>query len=194
MAHFVDREPRREVRLDARIYGDAGIADAVIGNVSAHGLMLRTSKAPERRSFVEVRRCGACVVGRVMWSGGDRCGVFFRDEIDIDALCRQDCARARLLEDALRALNIVKGDVVLAVLCRFDLARWAMHNEPKTSSYEVLIDGQGPEPMPLESHSPANVLCWAERQNIKSAFEIRQEGRRLARVQYLPSHVWLISP
>lgn len=69
-----------------------------------------------------------------------------------------------------------------------------MHNEPKTSSYEVLIDGQGPEPMPLQSESPATVLCWAERQNIKSAFEIRQEGRRLAKVQYLPSHVWLISP
>lgn len=90
MAHFVDREPRQDIRLDARIYGDEGIADVVIENISAQGLMLQASRPPERRSFVEVRRQGVCVVGRVMWSGRERCGVFSRKEIDIDALCRQD--------------------------------------------------------------------------------------------------------
>ena len=86
MTRFVDREPRQEVWLQVRVHGDDGWSDAVIGNACSRGLMLQSARTPGRRSFVEIRRQNVCIVGRVVWSRGGRCGIVTQDRVDIEAL------------------------------------------------------------------------------------------------------------
>lgn len=83
MAHYVDRELRHQVRLDARVRSEEGWSDAVIANVSSRGLMLQAVTPPPRRSYIEIRRGGICIVGRVMWSRDGRCGVLTQTAIDV---------------------------------------------------------------------------------------------------------------
>ena len=80
------REERRTIMLQARLRADDGWCEATIANVSPRGVMIRCASPPERSNVVEIRHRGLCIVGRVMWSRGSRCGIRTQDPIDIDSL------------------------------------------------------------------------------------------------------------
>ncbi|MEA1071601.1 PilZ domain-containing protein [Sphingomonas sp. LY160] len=80
------REPRSKVMLKARMRVASAWHDACILNLSSRGLMLQTSKPPERNSYLEIRRGPHVIVARVMWSSGHRVGLKAQDELSIDDL------------------------------------------------------------------------------------------------------------
>jgi hypothetical protein len=75
-----------------------GWRDVTIGNVSSRGLMIRGISLPPRGTFVEVRHRSVCVVGRIVWSHGARCGIRTQDVVDIAALLSQSPIQPRKAE------------------------------------------------------------------------------------------------
>ena len=80
------REPRKPVRIGARLKGGQGWRDVVIRNVSARGVMGECGTAPARGDYVELR-CGAYViVARVAWAHGGHFGAQAQDLIALPDL------------------------------------------------------------------------------------------------------------
>jgi hypothetical protein len=89
------REVRRTTFLRARIRTAHGWSDVTIGNVSSRGLMLQAGASLQRNCFIEIRHGNACIVGRIVWARGVKCGVRTQDAVDIAALLsRARAARA----------------------------------------------------------------------------------------------------
>jgi hypothetical protein len=65
---------------------DQGWSDVTIANVSSRGLLLQSTHPLQRNSFIEVRHRSVCIVGRVVWTHGSKCGVRTQDAIDIAGL------------------------------------------------------------------------------------------------------------
>jgi len=82
------REPREEVRISVRFVADAGWADAEIQNVSSSGLMAVSPCPPSQGSYVEIRREGYSIVGRVVWSSSNSFGLQAREKIVLAELAR----------------------------------------------------------------------------------------------------------
>ena len=82
------REPRTEVRIGVRFVAEAGWADAEVRNISDGGLMAVSAAAPCQGSYVEIRREGYSIVGRVIWSSGTRFGLQARERINLAELSR----------------------------------------------------------------------------------------------------------
>jgi hypothetical protein len=80
------RDPRRQTLLRAQVRGDGGWAEAIVCNVSAHGLMLRGEELPRRGAFIEIASGPLIVAGQVRWALPGRCGVRTREAIDVAAL------------------------------------------------------------------------------------------------------------
>lgn len=72
--------------LKARIRGDCGWSDAVISNVSRHGVGLKGGNLPERGSYIEICTGPSRVVGQVRWSCDSTCGVITSEVLDISLL------------------------------------------------------------------------------------------------------------
>src|SRR5688572_7701902 len=89
------REKRISVIEPVRLRCDEGWLDATIGNVSSRGVMLRGSSLPPKGSFIEVRHGSQVLVGRVVWSRSNACGVRTQDVIDIPALLCRDHVQPR---------------------------------------------------------------------------------------------------
>lgn len=83
MNRITPRDPRHLARLSAQLRKDHGWHDVIIGNVSARGIMLKCPHPPLRGTFIEVRHRGASVIGWVVWSKRDRCGVRTQDRADL---------------------------------------------------------------------------------------------------------------
>jgi hypothetical protein len=86
MTQLKPREERRPAFLRARIRTDHGWSDVTIANVSSRGLMLQASAELRRNCFVEIRHGRVCMVGRIVWTQGAKCGVRTQDAVDIAAL------------------------------------------------------------------------------------------------------------
>ena len=80
------REERRPTFLRARLRTEHGWSDVTIGNVSSRGLLLQCTVPLQRNCFVEVRHGEACIVGRIVWARGAKCGVRTQDRIDVAGL------------------------------------------------------------------------------------------------------------
>ena len=80
------REERRNIFLRARLRSEHGWADVTIGNVSSRGLMLHCTAPLQRNSFIEVRHRSVCIVGRVVWASGAKCGVRTQDSVAVGEL------------------------------------------------------------------------------------------------------------
>jgi hypothetical protein len=94
------REERRTTFLRARIRTEHGWSDVTIANVSSRGLMLQSVRPLQRNCFVEVRHGTACIVGRIVWARGAKCGLRTQDAIDVAGLLsRAPAKRARAGED-----------------------------------------------------------------------------------------------
>ena len=79
------REERIAILIRARMRGANEWCDVTICNYSSRGLMLRCMSAPPRGTIVEVRHRCECIIGRVVWSHGNRCGVRTRDPINLSS-------------------------------------------------------------------------------------------------------------
>lgn len=80
------RDPRRSTFVKVHVRSDAGWSEAVVCNVSAHGMMLRGDGLPKRCSFVEISSGKVAFAGQVRWSLAGRCGVRTREVVNIAAL------------------------------------------------------------------------------------------------------------
>ncbi|WP_196795293.1 hypothetical protein [Porphyrobacter sp. AAP82] len=58
----------------------------MILNVSQRGLLASSSTPPPRGHYVEIRKGGVVIIGRVAWSGNQVFGVRTQDEIDVPGL------------------------------------------------------------------------------------------------------------
>lgn len=80
------REPRRKVRIKARMRLDGVWGDVCICNISSRGLLLQTCAAPPRGTYVELFRGQHIIVARVVWAADRQFGVHTQDRINIDAV------------------------------------------------------------------------------------------------------------
>ena len=80
------RESRQKVMIKARMLDGAAWQDVCILNCSLHGLGIQSARAPQRGSYVEIRRGRQTIVARVAWSKGHRAGLRSQDPIFIAAL------------------------------------------------------------------------------------------------------------
>jgi hypothetical protein len=56
--------------------------------------MLRCVETPANGTFIEVRLHSICIVGRVIWSHGDRCGIRTQDKVHLALPPGRDIARS----------------------------------------------------------------------------------------------------
>ena len=89
MGSLKPREERRKTYLRARLRTDRGWSDVTIGNVSSRGLLIQCMTPLPRNSFIEVRHRNQCIVGRIVWTHGAKCGVRTQDLVDIAGLLSQ---------------------------------------------------------------------------------------------------------
>ena len=75
------REPRLNVMIQARVRIGASWNDACILNLSSRGMLVRAPTAPDRGSYLEIRRGNHVIVARVVWSNADRFGVYTQDPV-----------------------------------------------------------------------------------------------------------------
>jgi hypothetical protein len=103
MGSLKPREERRKTVLRARLRTDRGWSDVTIGNVSSRGLMLQCMTPLPRNSFIEVRHRHLCIVGRIVWTHGVKCGVRTQDAVDIAGLLSQAPQKRRAPGEDRRA-------------------------------------------------------------------------------------------
>lgn len=77
------REQRRRVMLPARMRGKCGWSDACILNMSSRGMLVYSKGTADPGAFVEIRRGGQLVVGRVVWRENQRMGLHSQDPVRI---------------------------------------------------------------------------------------------------------------
>ena len=80
------RENRQKVMIKARMLNGTAWQDICILNCSLHGLGIQSPTAPQRGSYVEIRRGRQTIVARVAWSKGHRAGLRSQDPIFVGAL------------------------------------------------------------------------------------------------------------
>jgi hypothetical protein len=95
MGSLKPREERRKTAVRARLRTDRGWSDVTIGNVSSRGLLLLCVTPLPRNSFIEVRHHSVCIVGRIVWTHGVKCGVRTQDTVDIAGLLSQTPQKRR---------------------------------------------------------------------------------------------------
>jgi hypothetical protein len=90
------------VTLPARMRSASGWSDACILNISSRGLLIYSRTPAEPGSYVEIRRDGRLVVGRVVWRQNQRMGLSSPDPIHID-----DIVNAKSVAADVRSANRV---------------------------------------------------------------------------------------
>jgi hypothetical protein len=83
------REPRRSVLIRARMRIDGVRVDVCILNISSRGLLLQSSAAPSRATYIEIFCGSLTIVGRVVWSKNRRFGIQTQDRLNVDAVVEQ---------------------------------------------------------------------------------------------------------
>lgn len=91
--------------LKARLRLPGGWSDGCILNVSSRGMMVQTSSAPAKGSYLEVRRNANVIIGRVVWSTKHRFGIRTQDNVDLDALERPPSEDAPSQTDAAQPIE-----------------------------------------------------------------------------------------
>lgn len=86
MAEEPARDSRRNTFLKVQVRSDSGWSEAIVCNVSSHGMMLRGEDLPGRGSFIEIVGGKVSLAGHVRWSLAGRCGIRTREVIDLAAL------------------------------------------------------------------------------------------------------------
>jgi hypothetical protein len=89
--------------IAARMRNGDAWSDANILNLSSRGLLLHAAKPPSRGSYVEVRRGGHVIIGRVIWANTDRFGVRPQDALAIDSLIANASPKGQVANDSAGA-------------------------------------------------------------------------------------------
>lgn len=80
------RDRRQRIIVSASMNAGGNESPVVILNVSQRGLLASSSSPPPRGHYVEIRKGGIIIVGRVIWSGNQTFGVRTQDNIDFPSL------------------------------------------------------------------------------------------------------------
>lgn len=88
------REQRKITFVKAYLASDGDWLEVQIGNISAHGMMLKCANPPAVGSTVMIRRRAAGATGVVQWVQGRRCGINCAQEIDQDAFVAESARAA----------------------------------------------------------------------------------------------------
>jgi hypothetical protein len=80
------RDPRVTVHLPARMRIGGAWVDVSIRNLSARGLMAKSTADVAQRTYVELHRGTQIIVGRVVWSRDGHFGLRAQDHIDINGM------------------------------------------------------------------------------------------------------------
>lgn len=88
------RDPRQTIFLKVNIRSRHGWTEAIVCNVSAHGMMLRGDQLPGRGSFIEIASGPVALAGQVRWSLAGRCGIRTREVVNLSALLGEQAAAA----------------------------------------------------------------------------------------------------
>lgn len=83
------REARYTVLIPARMHAGATWADVVIHNLSAHGALIACDDAPDRGTYVDIRRGRQSIVGCVVWRKDRFFGIRAQGTIDIAAISNE---------------------------------------------------------------------------------------------------------
>lgn len=80
------RDRRQRIIVPARMNAGGRELPVMILNVSQRGMLASSSTPPPRGHYVEIRKGGVVIVGRVAWSGNQVFGVRTQDDIDFLSL------------------------------------------------------------------------------------------------------------
>lgn len=70
-------------------------SDGCIHDVSDKGVLVSSTSPPSIGTYVDIRRGTLVIIGRVVWSGGNRFGVRTQDPVDIAALINEPVLKTR---------------------------------------------------------------------------------------------------
>jgi hypothetical protein len=80
------REPRQVTATPARLNSDGRWQDVCIRNISSRGMMVEAQNPPPRGHYLEVRKGGHVIVGRVVWATGYHVGIVTQDRLEVSAV------------------------------------------------------------------------------------------------------------
>jgi hypothetical protein len=80
------REPRQVTATPARLNSDGRWQDICIRNISSRGMMVEVQNPPPRGHYLEVRKGGHVIVGRVVWSTGSHVGIVTQERLEVAAV------------------------------------------------------------------------------------------------------------
>jgi hypothetical protein len=80
------RDRRQRIIVPARMNAGGRELPVMILNVSQRGVLASSSTPPPRGHYVEIRKGGVVIIGRVAWSGNQVFGVRTQDDIDFSSL------------------------------------------------------------------------------------------------------------
>lgn len=103
------REPRRTTFLKVNIRSDHGWTEAIVCNISSHGMLLRGEGLPGRGSIIEIAGGSVAMAGQVRWSLAGRCGIRTREMIDLAALAGEQAGGEALAAPAGGAVRYAAG-------------------------------------------------------------------------------------
>ena len=86
---YKPREARHPVLIPARMLADSSWSEVVIHNVSYGGALVASDNAPERGTYIEIRRGRQSIIGRVVWRKDRFFGIQAQGRLDIAALINE---------------------------------------------------------------------------------------------------------
>ncbi|NML91270.1 PilZ domain-containing protein [Sphingobium sp. TB-6] len=86
---YKPRETRHPVLIPARMHVGASWIEVVIHNLSSGGALVASDEAPDRGTYVEIRRGRQTIIGRVVWRKNRFFGIQAQDRIDIAVIINE---------------------------------------------------------------------------------------------------------
>ena len=86
---YKPREERHPVLIPARMLAGRSWTEVVIHNLSSGGALVASDEAPDRGTYVEIRRGRQTIVGRVVWRKNRFFGIQAQGRLDIAALINE---------------------------------------------------------------------------------------------------------
>lgn len=88
--HRQRMEPRMVLAIQSTVRFEGRAVEATLANASSRGVLAVFPSPPPRGTAVAVEIGGRILHGQIRWRGSDRCGLAFKDELDIAALAEVD--------------------------------------------------------------------------------------------------------
>jgi len=86
---YKSRETRHPVLIPARMHVGPSWIEVVIHNLSSGGALVASDEAPDRGTYVEIRRGRQTIIGRVVWRKDRFFGIQAQGRLDIAAIINE---------------------------------------------------------------------------------------------------------